>query len=90
MILPGSGAKSGAAGKPSQPSLRHDIGLNAFSAPALPAGQYEVRGQMTGFRQIVREAEVLTGSTTTVPLQMAGGAVTEEVTVAAAAAHIAY
>lgn len=62
----------------------------AFSAPALPAGQYEVRGQMTGFRQLVREAEVLTGSTTTVPLQMAVGAVTEEVTVAAAAAQIAY
>jgi hypothetical protein len=62
----------------------------AFSAPALPAGVYEVRGQMSGFRQLVREAEVLTGSTTTVDLAMAVGAVTEVVTVAGAAAQIAY
>ncbi|MDZ4798877.1 MAG: carboxypeptidase regulatory-like domain-containing protein [Bryobacteraceae bacterium] len=62
----------------------------AFSAPALPAGNYEVRGQMTGFRQLVREAEVLTGSTTTVNLSLAVGAATEVVTVAGAAVQIDY
>lgn len=43
----------------------------AFSAPSLPAGIYEVRGQMAGFRQTLREAEVVGGSTTTVDLQPA-------------------
>lgn len=62
----------------------------AFSAPALPAGTYEVRGQMAGFRQTVRDAEVLTGSTTAVDLKMAVGAVTEVVNVDAAAAQIDY
>jgi hypothetical protein len=61
-----------------------------FSAPALPAGIYEVRAQSAGFRQLVREAEVVTGSTTTVDLKMAVGAVTEVVNVAGAAAQIAY
>lgn len=60
----------------------------AFSAPALPAGAYEVRGQAAGFRQTIRDAEVLTGSTTTVELKMAVGAVTEVVNVDAAAAQI--
>ena len=54
----------------------------AFSAPALRSGEYEVRGHMPGFRQIVRDAEVVTGSTTTVGLQMAVGAVAEVVNVA--------
>jgi hypothetical protein len=62
----------------------------AFSAPALPAGEYEVRGQNPGFRQLIREAEVLTGSTTTVDLAMSVGAVSEEVTVEGAAAQIDY
>lgn len=61
-----------------------------YSAPSLPAGHYEVRGQMTGFRQVVRDAEVLTGSTTTVDLKMALGAMTEVVNVEAAAAQINY
>lgn len=62
----------------------------AFSAPALPAGVYEVRGQSSGFRQLIRDADVLTGSTTTVDLPMAVGAISEEVTVEAAAAQIDY
>ncbi len=62
----------------------------AFSAPSLPAGTYEVRSQMSGFRQLVRDAEVLTGSTTTVNLQMTVGAVTEVVNVAGTGAQIAY
>ncbi len=61
-----------------------------FSAPALPAGRYEVRAQMAGFRQTVRESEVITGSTTTADLQLSVGAVTEVVNVAAAAAQIDY
>jgi hypothetical protein len=73
--------------------LKRELTTNAsgaFSAPALPAGTYEVRGQMAGFRQLVREAEVLTGSTTTVDLQMALGQVTEVVTVDGTAAQIDY
>ena len=61
-----------------------------FSAPALPAGRYEVRSQMAGFRQTVREATVAIGSTTTVDLKMQIGAVSEVVTVAAANSQIAY
>lgn len=61
-----------------------------FSAPALPVGRYEVRSQIAGFRQIVREKTVTVGSTTTVDLKMQIGAVTEVVTVAAADSQIAY
>ncbi len=61
-----------------------------FSAPALPAGRYEVRSQIAGFRQTLREATVTVGSTTTVDLKMQIGAVTEVVTVAAANSQIAY
>lgn len=61
-----------------------------FSAPALPAGRYEVRGQFQGFRQTVREATVAVGTTTTVDLALQIGAVTETVTVEAASSQIAY
>ena len=64
--------------------------LGQFAAPALPAGRYEVRGQAAGFRQLLREATVVVGSTTTVDLKLQLGAVTETVTVAAANAQIAY
>jgi|GEM_PF-4229519 len=37
-----------------------------FSAPSLPTGRYEVRSQIAGFRQTVRETTVDVGSTTTV------------------------
>src|SRR5579863_4326664 len=36
-----------------------------FSAPALTAGDYEVRVEMQGFRTEVRPAQVLAGNTTT-------------------------
>ena len=29
-----------------------------FSAPALPAGQYELRAEVQGFKTVVRDAEV--------------------------------
>ncbi len=61
-----------------------------FSVPALPAGRYEVRAQMAGFRQTIREATVVVGSTTTVDLKLQVGAVTETVTVDAATAQISY
>lgn len=61
-----------------------------YSAAALPAGRYEVRAQKAGFRQVVREAVVLTGNTTTVELRLQVGAVTEVVTVDDAAAQINY
>jgi hypothetical protein len=61
-----------------------------YSAPALPAGTYEVRVQLAGFRQIVREALVATGSTTTVDLRLQVGAVNEVVNVDAATAQISY
>lgn len=61
-----------------------------FSAAALPAGIYEVRSRMAGFRTLVREATVATGSTTTVDLQLELGAVTEVVSVDAATSQISY
>ncbi len=61
-----------------------------YSAPALPAGDYEVRAQMAGFQQLVREATVLTGSTTTVDLALTVGAVSEVVTVSGTASPISY
>ncbi|MBL8236968.1 MAG: TonB-dependent receptor [Bryobacterales bacterium] len=64
--------------------------LGQYSVPALPAGRYEVRAQSPGFRQILREATVVVGSTTTVDMKLQIGAVTETVTVAAANSQIAY
>ncbi len=37
----------------------------AYSATLLPAGTYEVRATMAGFRTLLRDATVETGSTTT-------------------------
>ena len=61
-----------------------------FSAPALAAGEYEVRGEMQGFRTIVRDASVRAGSSTTVNLAMAVGASKEILTVEAASSQINY
>lgn len=61
-----------------------------FSVPALPAGRYEVRTQQAGFRQTIREAIVVVGSTTTVDIRLQVGAVTESVTVDAATAQLAF
>lgn len=59
-----------------------------YSAPALPAGDYEVRAEVSGFRTLVREATVQTGETTTVNLGMQLGSTKEVVTVEAATAVI--
>ena len=61
-----------------------------FSVPALPAGEYEVRAEMKGFRTIVRPATVLVGETTTVDLAMTLGEENQVITVEAAAANINY
>src|ERR1700675_2195714 len=41
-----------------------------YSAPSLPAGDYEVRAEVSGFRTVQREATVQAGSTTTVNMPM--------------------
>ena len=62
----------------------------SFSAPALLAGDYEVRGEMQGFRTTVRDASVLAGSDTTVNLSLTVGESREVVNVEAATAQINY
>jgi hypothetical protein len=61
-----------------------------YSAPALPAGDYEVRAEVAGFRTVQRDATVLAGSTTTVNMPMTLGATKEVVTVEAATSQINY
>lgn len=53
----------------------------AFSAAALPAGEYEVEAQVTGFRTLKRDATVSTGTVTSVEMQMKVGQTTEVVTI---------
>jgi hypothetical protein len=61
-----------------------------YSAPALPPGDYEVRAQMQGFRTLVRPANVVAGSSTTVDMAMPLGTAQEVVNVEAATALISY
>jgi len=61
-----------------------------FTVPLIPAGVYEVKVAAQGFRTLVREATVETGSTTTVDMQMQVGATKDVVTVEAASAQINY
>jgi hypothetical protein len=61
-----------------------------FSAPALAAGEYEVRGEAQGFQTVVRNATVQAGTTTTVNLPMSLGESKSVVTVEAATAQISY
>ncbi len=63
-------------------------GQGLFSAPALPPGTYEVRGEMNGFRTTVRDAQVVAGGATAVDLAMTIGETREVVTVEAANAQI--
>jgi Carboxypeptidase regulatory-like domain len=62
----------------------------SFSAPALPAGIYEVRVELKGFRTVVREATVETGLTTTADIRLPVGQTTEVVNVEAATAQVEY
>ncbi len=61
-----------------------------YSAPALAAGQYEVRVEVKGFRTVVREATVEVGLITTADLRMPLGQTSEVVNVEAATAQIEY
>jgi len=65
-------------------------GEGFFSAPALPAGEYEVRGEQTGFRIVQRAATVEAGGSTTVNLPMQVGATRDVVNVEAATGQINY
>jgi hypothetical protein len=57
-----------------------------YSAPALPAGQYEIQVQKQGFRTLLQEVTVATGTITTANLQLELGQTTEIVTVEASGA----
>src|SRR5215469_14211416 len=59
-----------------------------YSAPALLAGEYEVRSEAPGFRTLVRQAIVTAGNTVTVDMQMALGQANDVVTVEAQATAI--
>ena len=61
-----------------------------YSAPALAAGQYEIRVEVKGFRTVVRQATVEVGLITTADLRMPIGQTTEVVNVEAATAQIEY
>src|SRR6516164_4601320 len=61
-----------------------------YSAPALAPGEYEVRVEMQGFRNLVRQATVIAGGSTTVDLALSLGTAQEVVTVEAASAQINY
>jgi hypothetical protein len=61
-----------------------------FSAPALPAGDYEVRCEQSGFRIVQRAATVEAGGSTTVNLPMQVGTTGDVVDVEAVTAQINY
>src|SRR6185312_898981 len=61
-----------------------------FSAPALPPGEYEVRGEATGFKTIVRQGQVVAGGATNMDMSMTIGQANDVVTVEASGAQINY
>jgi hypothetical protein len=61
-----------------------------YSAPSLPAGEYEVKAEFKGFRATLRPATVQTGESTQVNMPMTVGATGETVTVEGASAQINY
>src|SRR5262249_1022005 len=61
-----------------------------YSAPSLPAGEYEVKVVAKGFSALLRAATVLTGSTTTVNISLQVGQTNEIVTVTGATAAVNY
>jgi Carboxypeptidase regulatory-like domain len=63
-------------------------GEGLYSAPALEAGDYQVRVEFQGFRTLVRNATVAAGATTTVDAALSPGETREVVTVEGATAQI--
>src|SRR5215472_7676198 len=61
-----------------------------YSATLLAAGSYEVKTSVSGFRTLVRDAEVTTGATTTVDLRLQVGQSKDIVTVEGATAQVEY
>jgi hypothetical protein len=61
-----------------------------YSMTGLPAGEYEVKAVMGGFRTTVRDATVETGATTTVDMRLQVGQSKDVVTVEAATAQVEY
>ncbi|MBI1787290.1 MAG: TonB-dependent receptor [Acidobacteria bacterium] len=62
----------------------------SYSVASLPAGEYEVRAEATGFHILLRKAEVQTGNETKVDLRMQVGATKDVVTVEEATSQISY
>src|SRR6185369_1000771 len=61
-----------------------------YSFPSLPAGQYEVSIEASGFHRMVREASVEAGQTTATDFNLTIGDVKESVTVDAATPQMQY
>jgi hypothetical protein len=61
-----------------------------YNAPALPAGEYDVRVEMQGFKTEVRSAQVLAGTDSTINAALTLGEAREVVTVEALAAQVNY
>ncbi|HTS74921.1 MAG TPA: carboxypeptidase regulatory-like domain-containing protein [Bryobacteraceae bacterium] len=61
-----------------------------FSIVALPAGDYDVKTEVKGFKTVVRPATVQAGESTTVNMPMTVGQAQEVVTVEAASAQMNY
>src|SRR5271163_1482107 len=61
-----------------------------YSAPALLAGDYEVRVEANGFKTMLRQATVAAGNTTTVDMQMALGQASDVITVEGQATAMNY
>jgi hypothetical protein len=62
----------------------------AFSASSLPAGVYELKAEIPGFRTLVRDATVAVGTITTADLHLQVGAQKDIVTVEAVTPQIEY
>ncbi|MBM3814661.1 MAG: TonB-dependent receptor [Acidimicrobiia bacterium] len=88
-VVPGAAVKllNKATGA-SRSAVSDERGDYAF--PALLAGEYEVRGEATGFRTVIRTVQVTTGATTTTELRLVVGQPSEVVTVEGAATQLAY
>jgi hypothetical protein len=61
-----------------------------YSAPALPSGDYEVRAEVSGFKTLIRQAQVAAGGTTSVDMAMTLGQANDVVNVEETAAQINY
>jgi hypothetical protein len=88
-VIPNAGVKI----RNKETGAERDLTSNTegfFSAAALPAGIYEVRVELKGFRTVVREATVETGLTTTADIRMPIGQTSEVVNVEAATAQVEY